>query len=708
MKKALLIVLAAMLLPSSQGCGRSKLSRQELERNLLFAEIIKREDRRDLGDDDFFERHLLHSTYPQVRQWCAVALGRIGDPRALPWLHRAFTSEYAAVRAAAAFAAGEIEDRDILRQEARPPDPATPPGLARLMNDPSPAVRMRAVEALGKCGSATEAAAVAQHVAGLAPDGPPDHHAYLSLAITALMRLRDPAGLAPIRSLALSPAPGIQWRAANALFRLRDRASSEIFLRLLRSPDPDVRAHAARGLGICEEPALADALHPLLDPFQSDSGRVQPLPVRVHALQALGSLKNPASVSAISAVLEQTGTAGSDNLNFAVQAAVALGNIGLPGAAGPLAALLEREGPVANAAVIALAKVLRANPERFFSLASETRFADVPGRRAWVQALGELGGETAIARLEILRHSVLGGNEAARVQPFLPSILQALSRTGRPGLSLILESHLLSPDPVVVRAAVAAYSPAPGAREPWKPLLDSYAFHAAGPELQTKVELIRKLEPWAGQPVVQETLRSALKDRLRNVRAAALAVLRRSGAPDLPDNPGPSETATTDIAYGLTASSRQDRTVAILETGRGNIEMELFREDAPLTVANFVALARQGYFNGLSFMRVVPYFVIQGGDPRNDQEGGPEHSIRCEINLRPFERGSVGMALAGKDTGGSQFFIALSAQPHLDGGYTCFGRVVSGMPVAESMVAGDRITGVRIREEVAMLDYRRF
>jgi cyclophilin family peptidyl-prolyl cis-trans isomerase len=82
-------------------------------------------------------------------------------------------------------------------------------------------------------------------------------------------------------------------------------------------------------------------------------------------------------------------------------------------------------------------------------------------------------------------------------------------------------------------------------------------------------------------------------------------------------------------------------------------------------------------------MRVVPYFVIQGGDPRNDQECGPGYTIRCEINMRPFERGSLGMALSGKDTGGSQFFITLSPQPHLDGGYTCFGHVISGMPAVE-------------------------
>jgi cyclophilin family peptidyl-prolyl cis-trans isomerase len=107
-------------------------------------------------------------------------------------------------------------------------------------------------------------------------------------------------------------------------------------------------------------------------------------------------------------------------------------------------------------------------------------------------------------------------------------------------------------------------------------------------------------------------------------------------------------------------------------------------------------------------MRAVPGFVIQGGDPRNDQEGGPGYAIRCEIYMQPFRRGSVGMALAGKDTGGSQFFITLAPQPHLDGGYTCFGRVLSGLSVAERIVPGDFIRRVRIVEDETLLDNRAF
>jgi len=91
----------------------------------------------------------------------------------------------------------------------------------------------------------------------------------------------------------------------------------------------------------------------------------------------------------------------------------------------------------------------------------------------------------------------------------------------------------------------------------------------------------------------------------------------------------------------------------------------------------------------------VPDFVVQGGDPRGDGLGGPGYSIRDEINRRRYRRGAVGMALAGPDTGGSQFFIALTPQPHLDGGYTVFGEVVAGMDVADRLLQGDRIERVR-------------
>jgi cyclophilin family peptidyl-prolyl cis-trans isomerase len=137
-----------------------------------------------------------------------------------------------------------------------------------------------------------------------------------------------------------------------------------------------------------------------------------------------------------------------------------------------------------------------------------------------------------------------------------------------------------------------------------------------------------------------------------------------------------------------------------IDTDKGTVELELVIIDAPLTVANFMSLARRGFFNGIPIHRVVPDFVVQDGDPRGDGEGGPGYTIRDEINQRPYLRGTVGMALDWQDTGGSQFFITHSPQPHLDGRYTVFGQVVNGMDVVDRLVPGDAIRAVRVRDGV--------
>jgi cyclophilin family peptidyl-prolyl cis-trans isomerase/thiol-disulfide isomerase/thioredoxin len=144
--------------------------------------------------------------------------------------------------------------------------------------------------------------------------------------------------------------------------------------------------------------------------------------------------------------------------------------------------------------------------------------------------------------------------------------------------------------------------------------------------------------------------------------------------------------------------SRTPHTATIHMT-RGRIELALLAHEAPMTAWNFAQLAQKKYFDNTTFMRVVPNFVIQGGDPRNDQNGGPGYAIRDEINLQKYTRGAVGMALSGPDTGGSQFFIAHSPQPHLDGGFTIFARVYDGMSgVVDQVERGDRVTTITIDE----------
>jgi len=140
---------------------------------------------------------------------------------------------------------------------------------------------------------------------------------------------------------------------------------------------------------------------------------------------------------------------------------------------------------------------------------------------------------------------------------------------------------------------------------------------------------------------------------------------------------------------------------AIIEMDKGTITIELFSEDAPKTVANFEKLIKEGFYDGLTFHRVIKKFVAQGGCPKGNGTGGPGYKIPCETkgNPRKHIRGSLSMAHAGPNTGGSQFFIVYEPQPHLDGVHTVFGQVISGLDVVDAITVGDVMKKVTIVEE---------
>ncbi len=200
-----------------------------------------------------------------------------------------------------------------------------------------------------------------------------------------------------------------------------------------------------------------------------------------------------------------------------------------------------------------------------------------------------------------------------------------------------------------------------------------------------------------GAAEAMDTLKTALADKnwaLRLKAAALLRTLDPSIETTQAIRPAPGGPIAPYDSPGLVDPKVSPH--AFLETAKGTIEIELSVLDAPQTTQNFITLARKGYFNGLQIDRVVPNFVIQGGDPRGDGSGGPGYSIRDELNDRPYVRGTVGMALSGPDTGGSQFFITHSPQPHLDAKYTVFGRVVNGMDVVDRIQQLDVIERIKI------------
>lgn len=153
------------------------------------------------------------------------------------------------------------------------------------------------------------------------------------------------------------------------------------------------------------------------------------------------------------------------------------------------------------------------------------------------------------------------------------------------------------------------------------------------------------------------------------------------------------ETGTTD--YNMIK--------AIIKTEKGDMTVNFYEKDAPNTVKNFVDLSKKGFYNGLTFHRVIPDFVIQGGCPQGTGVGGPGYRIKCELDgdNQYHDRGVLSMAHAGRDTGGSQFFICHSRRntSHLDRNHTCFGKVVEGLDVIDAIRQGDRIHSIEIIED---------
>lgn len=172
----------------------------------------------------------------------------------------------------------------------------------------------------------------------------------------------------------------------------------------------------------------------------------------------------------------------------------------------------------------------------------------------------------------------------------------------------------------------------------------------------------------------------------------SIAPFIKAGIAMAQENKGTDEVAIDDKALPQ----------AKITTKYGDMVIELFEDETPNTVANFVSLIEKGYYDGLKFHRVVPDFVIQGGDPTGTGAGGPGYRIRCEAetNKTKHSRGVLSMAHAGKDTGGSQFFITHRATPHLDGKHTVFGRVVSGVEIVDKVQQGD------LMDKVTMLKKR--
>jgi cyclophilin family peptidyl-prolyl cis-trans isomerase/HEAT repeat protein len=613
----------------------------------------------------------------RVRRRAAFALGRVGLKEGIPALTPLLADADTDVRQAAAFALGLIGDRSASA------------ALVPLLNDADPMVRGRAAEALGQIGAEDTAAEVgkvaaayagAPAVTAMAPDDerwPAEGEAEaFKLALFALVRLR---GYDALASAVLDPSGrpvSTWWPVAYALQRIADPRAAPALKQLTQVKGRYTPAFAARGLGRVKDTSAIGVLVPLIDPTR------QPREVVASAMMALrelGAVQAGAQLAAIAADEKADGPLRIE----AVATIAALKAIDqLP----VIQDLMTDDWPALRAAAVRAAAAI--DPDNFTLILSglETD-RHWMGRAALADALAMLPPEIGLERATALLK-----DEDKRV---IAPALRALVRLRAPDIGQVLIAHLKDPDYVVRETAAALLAdvkPAGGVAA----LRDAYAAGQPDSAYGARAAAVVALAAYGGPDAI-EAVRAALADKDWAVRVRAaeqLAKFDPSTDHRLTIRPVPS-TPITPYDDPLLATPPTSPHVFI-ETARGTIEFELAVLDAPQTARNFIALVRKGFFNGLQVHRVVPNFVVQDGDPRGDGEGGPGYTIRDELNERPYLRGTVGMALSWKDTGGSQFFITHSPQPHLDARYTAFGHVVNGMDVVDRVQVGDTIQRVRV------------
>lgn len=603
------------------------------------------------------------------------ALGRLQTMAALPRLTAALAHPDWQVRQAAAFAWGQLEEA-----------PAAPL-MARIKADAAPGVRVSATTALGTLKDADWA--FLREAATSDAD-----HAVRGAALIALARqARRGDGVGHGFTLALpgwlaDPNPRLRWAAAYAFRRatqIDGPTNFETALACAEDADPEARALCVRALGRFDD--LKDHKQAALDTTLLKAANDPDWRVAVEAWRAAEQAKRLATLAPVLLMIPQASadfagprlhawTTGLDALlkarspqarpiaaaifrlqpNTKAAPGVALGRAHLRCRA---AAILDLDGgvrlatcdPAAPKGLVAtlIGPVLAALdvPARAQAIVKRYAAAKTPAMRiALLDAAGALKGQSAL--IPIVSQGVRDPDNAV--------FSQAATTAGKLGIKPVGE---------VIRARLAA-------------LLTAQDFEAAA----ATMDALGALEDRASE----STLRALITFPNHTIADHASKALAALGV-KLPARPAPRDPKPV---------LRPTAKAAVISTTKGSFTLDLFSADAPLTVQSFVQLAEKGFYDGLLFHRVVGDFVVQGGDPRGDGWGGPGYTIPCEINPRRYHRGAVGMALAGKDTGGSQWFVTHAPQPHLDGRYTVFGQVRT-FDVVDALAVGDRILKVTIQ-----------
>ncbi|HEX8393449.1 MAG TPA: peptidylprolyl isomerase [Longimicrobium sp.] len=642
------------------------------------AALIRLEDRREY--DSTALAAAAEAPSAALRRRAALSAANLRDRRAIPLLGRMLADEDTSVAATAAFALGQIADSAAV--------PLLAPYVSNARIAAAPTVVGEAAYALGKIRHPAARAALEGLLAGATVDAAGTREA-VGPALLGIWRQGRPTPVPAVARWLRSADPELRWRAAYALARRAEPATAGALFPAARDEDALVRSFVARVLTGPMADSSGVGRDRALQTLVALAGADTSMPVRVNALRTLGTYPGAAALGVLSdraasardpydviAALEGMQRMGADARSAAPLLASIIRdparNVFVRQTA--MAALVAVDSQAALQAVTAIETApqwrLRASAARVYaavSPASRQRLgawlADPDGRVAAAaleeavgateDSIGEIRGVLFAAldhRDVIARTNALTGLAKLADPATLPRVLDAYGRAQRDSMN---DAALAAVDAV---GAIAKKDPA------------------------ARTQFFARF-PRSGDYLVRQRVQTAFADTVPAAWGAPLPV----------------ETGRRASEYARAGRETMGpRRRAVITTDRGEIEVEFFGQEAPLTVQNFLTLAQRGYFDGQEWPRVVPNFVIQGGDPRGDTSGGPGYAIRDEINRHVYGRGTLGMALSGPDTGGSQWFITHSPQPHLDGTYTVFGQVVRGMDVVDRILPGDRI--LRIRE----------
>ena len=623
-------------------------------------------------------REALSHPNPGVRRQGVLAAGRIGDGAAVDLLIPVLRDSVPAVQAAAAFALGLLKDPRAI--------PALLETVRGVGSSDQGAPQLEAVTAIAKTGGDDGARALSDIIAAGSPGAATP---VVNAALLEAWRLGSRAPVAQLVRFTDATDAATRWRALYTLARLRAAPGAAALVRSLGDPDAQTRTVAARGIS----KALLDsarldgrdavaALRRLLGDTDAH--------IRINALRALASFRDSSLARAVLPLVADR------DVGVAVQAETTLGV--LRGAAA-LAALrdrltssvfaLKRQALIAlaqadSAAGVAAAAAVATDADwRWRSVAAEA-FGAARARDRLERQLADADGRVVAQALSMLQRIVAATDSSLIVRA------RALLTNPDPAVRSVA-ADLVASQPNIddVDLLVAAYGRAQGdqfndARLSAVSALGGIAAASAAGRARVAAKFV--------------SVTARPDDYLvRRLAADTLPDTRDAWGPALPIVTGRTIADYRDVARRWLAPALAGTNPHVtLETERGTLDIELLPAEAPLTVAVFLDLVTRRYFDGTRWHRVVPNFVVQDGDPRGDGWGGPGFSIRDEINPVRYDVGTVGMALSGPNTGGSQYFITHSPQPHLDGIYTIFGRVVGGggTAVLNAIGQGERIRSI--------------